>query len=119
MKKVIISSLAALALLAGCAHTDTKQEAQTMQTQNLKTIEFFGEMDKSYKATLKSNDDFMTAKFMDSKGNKHDLKTMPSGSGLLLGNEKGVNVHFSKGEGIITLGKDKEEIFVSYDQNKM
>ncbi|PSM52634.1 hypothetical protein CBLAS_0744 [Campylobacter blaseri] len=119
MKKILISSFAALALLTGCANTTTQNEAPVMKVENVEVIEFQADQDQNYKATLKSSDMFNTAMFMDSKGNKYNLKAMPAGSGTMLGNDEGVSVHFSKGEGIITLGKGQKDIFVSYDEKSM
>lgn len=117
MKKILFSSLVAIAFLSGCA-TSSNQSAKSEKsmTIDVKTIEFVGEKDKNYKVKLVSHDNFETAALSDNKGNMYKVKSAVSGSGVRLANDEGVQIHFSKGKGILNLGHGKENIFLDYVQ---
>lgn len=114
MKKIIISSLSAVALLSGCASTTPKQEASTTKVINVDTIEFQSIDDNNYKVNLISADNFETAVFADTKGNKFKLKNAPSASGTRLVADNGAEIHFKKGEAVLNLGKGQKDIFLKY-----
>lgn len=116
MKKILISSLTAVALLSGCAYMAPKQEAPVAKVIEVQTIDFQAVKDKKYKATLISADNFESAVLTDTKGNKFKLKAAPSGSGTRLANEDGVEIHFKKGEGVINFGKGHKDVFLKYNE---
>ncbi|EAT99410.2 hydrogenase 4 subunit B [Campylobacter curvus] len=104
MKKILASSLIALAFLSGCATSNTATQAPSMAKET-KTIEFHGTgYYKDYKATLVSSDLFKTAVFTDSMGYKFDMKHAPAASGIRMVSDKGIEIHFKKGEGILNFG---------------
>lgn len=114
MKKILISSLAAVAFLSGCASVGTKQESTTAKVISVNTIHFYGVTDKNYKVNLVSADNFETAVLTDTKGHKFALKSAVSGSGTRLVNDDGIEIHFKKGEAVLTLGKGQKDIFLKY-----
>ncbi|QKF91332.1 hypothetical protein [Campylobacter sp. CCUG 57310] len=116
MKKILISSLTAVALLSGCAYMTPKQEAPAAKVIEVKTIDFQGVKDKKYKATLISADDFETAVLTDTKGNKFKLKAAPAGSGTRLISDDGAEIHFKKGEAVMVPAKGQKEVFLKYNE---
>ncbi|MDO5046731.1 hypothetical protein [Campylobacter sp.] len=114
MKKILVSSLAAIALLSGCANMTQKQEAPAVKVAELETMQFTGVKDSKYKVVLVSADQFETAVLTDTKGHKFNLKNAVAGSGTRLANDDGVEIHFKKGEAVLTLGKGQKEIFLKY-----
>ncbi len=105
MKKIILASALAI-LTIGCS----SPKAPTQ------TINFSGVNDKEYNAILISNDGFQTATFKDCQGHEYKLKNATTASGTRLINEKGVQIHFKRGEGILNLEKNSKDIFLKYKQ---
>ncbi|MCD8212795.1 MAG: hypothetical protein LUC34_01865 [Campylobacter sp.] len=104
MKKLLVSSLVAIAFLSGCASSNTASQTPSA-TKEMQTVEFRGTGDyKDYKATLTSNNLFETASFKDSMGNKFDMKRAPAASGIRMISDNGVDIHFKKGEGVLGFG---------------
>lgn len=114
MKKILISSLAAIALLSGCASMAPKQETPAMKVVELETMEFMGVKDPKYKVVLVSGDKFETAVLTDTKGNKLNLKNAVAGSGTRMIAENGAEIHFKSGEAVLNLGKGQKDIFLKY-----
>ncbi|MBR8461526.1 hypothetical protein KDE12_01515 [Campylobacter sp. faydin G-105] len=104
MKKILASSLVALAFLSGCATSSTNTQPATI-AQETYVIHFSGTGNhEKYKAVLSSNDNFETAKFNDSMGYKFDMKRAVAASGIRMVSDKGVEIHFAKGEGVLNFG---------------
>lgn len=110
MKKILLSSLAALAVLSGCAQPKASNSGET--------IVFLGEGNGDYRVTLTSTDQFETGVLTDSKGKKYRLKNAPSGSGVRLANDDGVEIMFSKGDAIVNFGKGSNDIPLTYSESK-
>ncbi|MFL1707418.1 hypothetical protein ACHJH3_10570 [Campylobacter sp. MOP7] len=117
MKKILISSLTAVALLSGCASTATKQNLPVeANVVTVKTIEFTSLDNTGYKVIVFSADDFETAVLTDTKGNKFKLKAAPAGSGTRLISDDGVEIHFKKGEAVMVPAKGQKEVFLKYNE---
>lgn len=114
MTKILLSSLAAIALLTGCGHHHASKEgAKTHHRQGTYTIPFAVQGKPDYKVNLSSSDMFETA-VLDVNGKKYNVKNAPSGSGVRMAGEGGVEIMFAKGEGVLNLGGGTNDIPLTY-----
>ncbi len=102
--------------LTGCnsypAHESALSASNVNTVVETQVINFVGPMDLTIQ--LKSSDNFETAEMMDNSGKVHHLKQTVAASGVRLANDKGVSIHFKRGEGVVELVKGKPISITEY-----
>ncbi|MGG7074456.1 hypothetical protein U5B43_09475 [Campylobacter sp. 9BO] len=117
MKKFLLA-LGVIALLGGCAISETNKETKTAakMAQESQTILFTAVKNPAYKVSVTSSDYFDTAVFIDANGKKHNLKNDISANGIRLTNSEGIDLAFHRGMGYLTPGKNQKEIELKYTE---
>ena len=118
MRRIVFSSLAAIALLSGCNQPKADTAPQQKQESVAHTIVFLLGETGDKRISLSSNDMFATGVLTDEKGKKHNLKRAASASGIMLTNDEGIELLFKRGEGVYTPGKGKKDIPVTYTEHE-
>ncbi len=118
MRRIVFSSLAAIALLSGCYQHKADTAPQQKQESVAHTIVFLLGETGDKRISLSSNDMFATGVLTDEKGKKHNLKRAASASGIMLTNDEGIELLFKRGEGVYTPGKGKKDIPVTYTEHE-
>ena len=113
MRRIVFSSLAAIAILSGCNQPKADTAPQQKQESVAHTIVFLLGDTGDKRISLSSNDMFATGVLTDEKGKKHNLKRAASASGIMLTNDEGIELLFKRGEGVYTPGKGKKDIPVT------
>ena len=118
MRRIVVSSLAAIAILSGCSQPKADTAPQQKQESVAHTIVFLLGDTGDKRISLSSNDMFATGVLTDEKGKKHNLKRAASASGIMLTNDEGIELLFKRGEGVYTPGKGKKDIPVTYTEHE-
>lgn len=109
MKKYLLALPLAVVALTACNATQGNQhttpQANTVAVLNTKVLQFVGPMDLTI--TLQSRDNFESAVLTDNSDRSFQMRREPAASGVRMGNDQGVSIHFQNGQGTVELLQGK------------